>query len=106
MPNLKTDRPIRLAGIEVALNVRRLIYQPLIWAELLRHQARGLRPALDAQRLEGEADALIDGVGGDAELDRDLLGREVLVDEYRPRLTSFSRFPTPDRRIVSRIRQF
>ena len=41
---------------------------------LLRHQPSGLRSAIDAEDLEGEADALVDGVRGNAELDRDFLG--------------------------------
>lgn len=81
VPNLKTDRLNGLAGIGVALNVRRLIYQTLIWAKLSRHQTRGLRPALNPEDLEREADALVDGVRGNTELDRNFLGREMLVDQ-------------------------
>ena len=81
MPNLKTDRPIGLAGFVIAGNVRRLMYQSLIWAKLPRHQARGLRSAFDAQCLQGDADALVDGVRGNTELDRNLLGRKMLVDQ-------------------------
>ena len=62
MPNLKTDRPVGLGGIGSALNVRRLMYQPLIWPELLRNQARRLRTPLDAEDVERAANALINRV--------------------------------------------
>jgi hypothetical protein len=57
------------------------MYQSLIWAAVLRHDARSLGPALHAEDLKGLADALIDRVGRDVKLDRDFLGRQMLVDE-------------------------
>ena len=74
MPNLKTDRPIGLIRFECRLNVRRLMYQSLIWPNLLRYQPRRLRTTLDPQDMEGAADALIDRMGRNTELDCDLLG--------------------------------
>jgi hypothetical protein len=44
-----TDRGFGVAGLGVADNVRRLMYQSLIWALGLRHDPRGLRAALDAE---------------------------------------------------------
>lgn len=57
------------------------MYQPLIWPADLRHQARGLGPPLDAQDMQGAANALIDGVRRNIELDGDFLGRKVQVDQ-------------------------
>ena len=57
-----TDRGLWLGGFGSRLNVRRLMYQTLIWAAVLRNDARGLGPAFDAEDLERLTDALIDGV--------------------------------------------
>jgi hypothetical protein len=57
------------------------MYQPLIWLAALRHEASGLGPALDAEDLEGLADAQIDSVRGNLEFRRDLFRRQMLVDE-------------------------
>ena len=57
------------------------MYQPLIWAKFLRHEAGRLRAALDAERLESKAHSLVDGVGRNSELDRNFLGRKMLIDE-------------------------
>jgi hypothetical protein len=83
VPNLMTDRRIGFAGNWCRVDVRRLMYQTLIWGEQARRRgdARGLRPALDAEVVEGLADSLVDGVRGNAELDRDLFRRQVLIDE-------------------------
>jgi hypothetical protein len=75
------DRGIGMARGTAALNVRRLMYQPLIWLAALRHEASGLGAALDAKDLEGLADSLVDRVRGDPELGRDLFRRQMLVDE-------------------------
>jgi hypothetical protein len=53
--------------------VRRLMYQTLIRAAVLRDEAGRLGAALDAERLQGVADALVDGMGRNPELDGDLL---------------------------------
>ena len=60
VPNLIADRPHWLAHQAVPLNVRRLMYQTLIFAFVLGNEAGGLRSALDAQDLEGLAHALVD----------------------------------------------
>ena len=59
----------------IALNVRRLMYQPLIWLLVAGDDAGGLRPALDSKRVERAADALIDGVRRYLKLCGDFLGR-------------------------------
>jgi hypothetical protein len=81
VPNLITDRAIGVAGAGDRLNVRRLMYQSLIWPAELRHDTRRLRAALNAKDLKRLADALIDGVGRDFQLRGDFLGRQMLVDE-------------------------
>jgi len=45
-----------------SLNVRRLMYQSLIWAAVLSDDARCLTAALDSKDVERSSDALIDGV--------------------------------------------
>ncbi len=75
MPNLKTDRPIGLAGVAIGLNVRRLMYQSLIWRPTLGDETRRLGSSFDAEDLEGLADALVDRVGRNAKLGGNLFGR-------------------------------
>jgi hypothetical protein len=67
-----TDRGLWVAGLFAGGNVRRLMYQSLIWAFVLRHDARRLRAALDAEDLKRLPDALIDGVRRDVKLCSDL----------------------------------
>jgi len=57
------------------------MYQSLIWPSVLGDHSSRLRPALDAQRRERLANALVDGVRRNAELGCDFLGIEMLVDE-------------------------
>ena len=83
VPNLMSDRVVGVAVIAGRLNVRRLMYQSLIWSAVAGDQPRRLRPSLDAEDLEGLADALVDGMRGNAELDGDFLGRQMLVDQLQ-----------------------
>ena len=62
VPNLISDRGLWVAGCAAALNVRRLMYQSLIWAAVLSDDARCLTAALDSKDVERSSDALIDGV--------------------------------------------
>jgi hypothetical protein len=57
------------------------MYQPLIWSVHLRDEAGRLAAALDSEKVQSAADALVDGVRGNTEFDGNLLGREMLVDE-------------------------
>ena len=50
------------------------MYQSLIWLVMLRDEASRMRPPLDAKRLKGAANALVDRMWRDVELGRDLLG--------------------------------
>ena len=81
VPNLMTDRSNWLAEPGAGLNVRRLMYQSLIWSTVLGDHARRLGPPFHSKRLQRVADSLVYCVGRDAKLDGDLLGREVLVDQ-------------------------
>src|SRR4030095_14927270 len=83
VPNLKTDRTAGMAPESAALNVRRLMYQTLIWSLHLRDHARCLRTAIDAQHMQGAANALVDGVRGNAEFDGDFLGGHMMIDEQQ-----------------------
>jgi hypothetical protein len=57
------------------------MYQSLIWAAVLRHDARGLGTALDAEDLQCLANALIDRVRGDQQLSGNLFRGQMLVDK-------------------------
>ena len=76
-----TDRGFWLAGLRGGGNVRGLMYQSLIFAAVLRDEARRLGAAFDAEDLQRLADALVDGVRRNPEPERDLLRAHVLVDE-------------------------
>jgi len=76
-----TDRGFWLAGTGLLLNVRRLMYQSLIWSLMAGYDPRRLRTAFYPEDSKGLSNALVDGVRGDVKLRRDFLGTEVLVDE-------------------------
>jgi hypothetical protein len=78
-----TDRGFGVAGLFVGGNVRRLMYQSLIWPFVPGDDTRRLRSPLDAKRGERLANALIDGVRRDVQFGRDFLGAEVLIDEEK-----------------------
>ena len=81
VPNLSSDRGLWVAGQIAGLNVRRLMYQPLIWAAVVGDDSRRLASALDSKDVERAPDTLVDGVRGDVELGRDLLRRQMLVNQ-------------------------
>ena len=54
-----TDRVFGVAGLGVADNVRRLMYQSLIWPLVLGNDARGMGPPVDTKGRKRVADALI-----------------------------------------------
>src|SRR6476469_1376026 len=76
-----TDRVLWLAGLVVGWNVRRLMYQPLIWLVVLSNDQRRLRAAFDAEGRDRLADALVDRVRGNPQLAGDLFRIQMLVDE-------------------------
>jgi hypothetical protein len=59
------------------------MYQSLIWLCVASYEACGLRAPFHAERLEREADALVDGVWRDVEFSRDLFRRKMLVHERK-----------------------
>ena len=81
MPNLITDRGFWVAGLRIADNVRRLMYQTLIWAMVAGDDPRGLGAPLDAEDRQGLPDSLVDGVRRDFKLGGDFLRRQQLIDE-------------------------
>jgi hypothetical protein len=83
VPNLNTDRPFRMSGDGIVLNVRRLMYQLLIWVAVSGDEARGMLALSHFKDLERLANALVDRVGRNSELDRDLLGGQMLVDKQQ-----------------------
>jgi hypothetical protein len=78
-----TDRGLWVAGLLAGGNVRRLMYQSLIWPFVLGDDARRLSAALNTQNRQGLANPLIDGVRRDVKLARNFLGRQMLVDEAK-----------------------
>jgi hypothetical protein len=76
-----TDRGFWVAGLGLGGNVRRLMYQSLIWVFVAGDDARRLCAPLDTEDAKRLPDPLIDGVRRDVELGRNLLRIEVLVDE-------------------------
>jgi hypothetical protein len=81
VPNLITDRVVGVAFSAARLNVRRLMYQSLIWPAVLRDEPRRLLARVDSEGVKRLANSLVDGVRGNAELGGDLLRAEVLVDK-------------------------
>ncbi|HJU76615.1 MAG TPA: hypothetical protein VJ597_01620 [Sphingomicrobium sp.] len=69
-----TDRGLWVAGRTWALNVRRLMYQSLIWPGISGNEPSRLGSALDSENMKRLANALVDRVRRDVELGRDLLG--------------------------------
>jgi hypothetical protein len=76
-----TDRGLWFARDETGLNVRRLMYQSLIWLSVAGNGSSSLRAPFDAEYLEGLPDSLVHGVRGDVELGCDFLRVQVLVDK-------------------------
>jgi hypothetical protein len=76
-----TDRGLWVAALLVGGNVRRLMYQSLIWPAVLGDDPRRLGAPLDAEDLKGLANALVDGVVRDAQFGGDLFGAQMLVDQ-------------------------
>jgi cobalamin biosynthesis protein CobD/CbiB len=78
VPNLSSDRGLWVAGQFVAVDVRRLMYQSLIWAPIgtrvLSDDPRSLAAPLHTEDMECAANALVDRVRRDVELGRDFLG--------------------------------
>jgi hypothetical protein len=75
------DRAFWLVPGAPDLNVRRLMYQSLIWAAVLPDDARRLVAPLDAEDVKRLADPLVYGVRRDVEGGGNFLGRQVFVDE-------------------------
>jgi hypothetical protein len=84
------------------------MYQSLIWAGISGDDPGCLRPPIDAENLERLADALVDRVRRDAELGRDFLRAQVLVDEAQAIELAGRQFrkPTGDRIGRGRARSF
>jgi hypothetical protein len=84
-----TDRGSWLEANPVGLNIRRLMYQTLMWARVEAESARrvardhagGLSAPLDAEDVQGAANALVDGMRGNVELGGDFLGRKMLLNQ-------------------------
>src|SRR3954447_25670442 len=62
VPNLITDRGFWVSCYGLLLNVRRLMYQSVIWPAVLRHEAGSLLARLDAEDRKRLADPLIDSM--------------------------------------------
>jgi hypothetical protein len=73
VPNLIADRALFVARPGIRLNVRRLMYQSLIWRTMLSHESSRLAPPRDLQDVESLPYALVDRMRRNPELDRDFL---------------------------------
>jgi len=62
VPNLITDRGFWVSCSGLLLNVRRLMYQSLIWSAVLRHEAGSVLARLDSEDRKRLADPLIDSM--------------------------------------------
>ncbi|HEU4876256.1 MAG TPA: hypothetical protein VFT07_00230 [Sphingomicrobium sp.] len=74
-----TDRPVLMIRGRTAVDIRRLMYQPLIWLLAFggrgqRHDPRCFAALFDAQNLQRLANPLVDRMGGNAKVERDFLG--------------------------------
>ena len=76
-----------LSGSAAGVDVRRLMYQPLICSgrprKRRRDQARRLAAPLDAKLVECAADALVDGMGADPQLGGDFLAAVMAIDQQQ-----------------------
>ena len=73
VPNLMSDRGLWVTAGSLCLNVRRLMYQPLIWPTVLGYDARSLGAPPHTQCVKRLANTLIHGVRRNVELSRDFL---------------------------------
>jgi hypothetical protein len=104
VPNLITDRGLWVIGFELGGNVRRLMYQSLIWPAVLGYDAGRLSAALDPKNSKSLADSLVDRVRRNVQLGRDLFRTEVLVDEAQTIELAGSELGDPRRHQVRRAR--
>jgi len=76
-----TDRGVWVAVSCIGLNVRRLMYQSLIWALVLGDDPSRLRASLDPENCERLTDPLVHRVRRNVKLGGDFLGRQESVNE-------------------------
>jgi hypothetical protein len=81
VPNLIANRSFWVTSGTVRLNVRRLMYQTLIWPAELRDDARGLGAAVNTEDMKRLSNPLVDGVRRYPELCGDFLGTQMLIDK-------------------------
>jgi hypothetical protein len=81
VPNLIADRGVWVTVAARRLNVRRLMYQSLIWRPVLRDEARGLSAPFNPKDRKRLPNSLIDRMRGDMELGSNFLGRKMLIDK-------------------------
>jgi hypothetical protein len=104
VPNLITDRGFWVTGLGLVGNVRRLMYQSLIWRAVLSNDARRMGAPLDAQRPQRLPDPLIDGMRRNLQLGRNLLGTEVQVDEPQAVQLAGRKLGHPRRHLLRSVR--
>src|SRR5690242_19079615 len=73
VPNLIADRSVWLGRLGLGGNVRRLMYQSLIWSGILSDDPRCMLAGVDAEGGERLPDPLVDGVRRHPELGRNFL---------------------------------
>jgi hypothetical protein len=80
------------------------MYQSLIWVSVTRDDPRRLSTSFDSEDLECLANALVYGVRRNAELNRDFLRIEMLVDEEETVELALAQASDALRHRVSRVR--
>ncbi len=76
-----TDRGLWFGRASIWLNVRRLMYQSLIWLLVAGNDSSRLSSPFNPENLERLTDALVDRVRRNVELGRNFLRIQMLVDE-------------------------
>ena len=102
-----TDRPLVVAGAGGGVDIRWLMYQPLICRVLLRLKRRRDHPRrhaapFDPQDVERLAHPLVDGVRRYAQFEGNFLRRQMLIDQNKALPLPFAQAGHAD---VYRLRQ-
>jgi len=87
VPNLSADRAVFLSEPGSRVDVRRLMYQTLIYGvihgELIRDHARSIAPPLNVELFQCATDPLIDRVRADAQFGCDFLAAIVAINQQQ-----------------------
>jgi hypothetical protein len=95
VPNLSADRAVFLSELSRRVDVRRLMYQTLIYGvigrNLIRYHSRGIASPLYTELVQGAANALIDRMGADPQFGRDFLAAVMAINQQQALDLAFSK---------------